>query len=494
MKERLKLLLKSGHSLIVLDSRDEAEAAELVREAASDLHRKLFEWSLTSGLLQSIPKTARVELESDTKPAKVLEHVLHYAGTTPEIYLFKDLGVHAKDPPVARALRDAYQRENVAIVFIDAEPLPESIRRLAVVLAVPLPSQDEIMSIIKGTFRRINEESMHELTLTLKKSELDRMAQTLRGLTRSEASRIIASVIHDDDRLDAADLPRLVEAKRNRLASTGCLESITVDVAIDEIGGLTNLKAWLARRQGGLARNAREFGIDPPRGLLMLGVQGCGKSLCAKAVAASWGLPLLRMDPGVLYQKYIGESENRLRDALDQAEAMAPVILWVDEIEKAFASASTSSADGGLSQRMFGTLLSWMQDHRSPIFLVATANNIAALPPELMRKGRFDEVFFVDLPDTEARFAIWAVHLRKRKRDANTFDLAALATQSDGFSGAEIEQAVIGGLYAAFSECRDLTTEDLLAEVARTRPLSVLMAEKIDELRAWASGRCVSAS
>ena len=264
--------------------------------------------------------------------------------------------------------------------------------------------------------------------------------------------------------LDGSDLPRIVDAKRNRLGTTGCLEPIVADVSPDEIGGLKNLKRWLNLRHGGFTSpTAREFGLDPPRGMLLLGVQGCGKSLCAKVVASAWRMPLVRMDPGVLYQKFIGESEARLREALQQAESMAPAVLWIDEIEKAFASASSDSADGGLSQRMFGTLLSWMQDHRHRVFLIATANNITQLPPELMRKGRFDEIFFVDLPGPEEREAIFSIHLRKRRRDKSKFDMAQLVAASEGFTGAEIEQAVVSGLYAAFAEKAECATEHILA-------------------------------
>ncbi|CAN5321672.1 AAA family ATPase [soil metagenome] len=493
MKDRLDLLIRSDHPLIVLEARDENEAAEVVRAVATKAGKLLFEWSMTTGLRQTVPTTTKTDIEPG-KPGKALEHILQYAGETKEIYLFRDLGPHAKDPGIARQLRDAYHRENVCLIFLDAEPLPESIRRLCLSIEMPLPSTKDLEAIIVATYRKIKRETLFEITGNLEQKDLEQMAMTLRGLTASEAARVVASVIHDDYQLNAEDLPRLIEAKRNCLASTGCLEAITVDVAIEDVGGLVNLKYWLAKRQGGLTLRARQFGIDPPRGLLLLGVQGCGKSLCAKAVAASWKLPLLRLDPGVLYQKYIGETEHRLREALAQAEAMAPVILWIDEIEKAFASASSDSADGGLSQRMFGSLLTWMQDHRDPIFVVATANNIQALPPELMRKGRFDEVFFVDLPDTLARHSIWHVHLKRRKRMAINFDVAALAEASEGFSGAEIEQAVIGGLYTAFAENRELTTDDLTAEIAQTRPLSVLMSEKIAALRAWAEGRTVSAN
>jgi len=238
---------------------------------------------------------------------------------------------------------------------------------------------------------------------------------------------------------------------------------------------------------------AQAFGLPAPKGVLLLGVQGCGKSLCAKVVASAWRMPLLRMDPGVLYQKFIGESEARLREALAQAESMAPVVLWIDEIEKAFASASSVSADGGLSQRMFGTLLAWMQDHRHPIFLIATANNIAELPPELMRKGRFDETFFVDLPGPDDRAMIFAIHLRKRQRDKTGFDLDRLVAASEGFSGAEIEPAVVAGLYVAFSQGVECSTEHILTAIETTHPLSVLMHEHVERLRQWARGRCVLA-
>jgi SpoVK/Ycf46/Vps4 family AAA+-type ATPase len=304
---------------------------------------------------------------------------------------------------------------------------------------------------------------------------------------------VIASAIYQDYRLCGSDLSRIVDAKRQLLGSTGCLESIVADFSPEDIGGLHNLKDWLRVRRGGFSQEAREFGVEPPRGVLMLGVQGCGKSLCAKVVASDWKMPLLRLDPGVLYQKYIGESENRLRQALRQAEAMAPVVLWIDEIEKALASASADSSDGGLSQRMFGTLLTWMQDHRHPIFLVATANDVSQLPPELMRKGRFDEMFFIDLPDAAARARILGIHLSRRNRDPAAFDLERLGAAADGFSGAELEQAVRSGLYAAFSQQQELSTEILLNELGQTRSLSAVMPERIAQLQAWARERCVPA-
>src|SRR5262245_38190580 len=422
MNDQLDLLVRSGHALIAVETRDEDKAVELIRKFAQSSQRTLFEWSMTSGLKRVLPKIANVGVDPG-KPLKALEYILENDGDKKEIYVFKDLAPHAREPQVTRLLRDIYARENVCLILLESESLPEGVKRLCVPLPLPLPTAEELETVVRETFKKVHEKSVYDVSSSLQKRDLEQMAHTLRGLTASEAARVVASVIHDDYRLTPEDIPRLVEAKRNRLSSAGCLEAINVNVHIDEIGGLARLKSWLARRRGGMTPRARQFGIDPPRGLLLLGVQGCGKSLCAKAVAADWNLPLLRMDPGVLYQKFIGESENRLREALAQAEAMAPVILWVDEIEKAFASASSESADGGLSQRMFGTLLTWMQDQRSPIFMVATANNIAALPPELMRKGRFDEVFFVDLPCPQVRQDILAIHLKRRKRDPNQFAL-----------------------------------------------------------------------
>ena len=450
MLAQLKLLIQAGNPLISVVSHDEEGVVDVVRNVGDALGLPLFEWTVTTGMSRTRPAPA----DTGVKPGKAthaLEYILDNKGAK-EVYFLKDLGPHCKDPVVQRQLREIYLRRKVSVVLLDLDNLPEPIRRLAVSIDMPLPSVEELQKVIRFTFRDIRDEACEEFTSSVSKKDIEQMAQTLRGLTQAEAGRVVAAAIHDDHALTPADLPRIVEYKRNLLKSTGCLDAITVNVSVDEIGGLDNLKGWLAKRRDATSSRAREFGLDQPRGILLLGVQGCGKSLCAKVVAADWQMPLLRLDPGVLYQKYIGETENRLRDSLAQAEAMAPVVLWIDEIEKAFASASSSSADGGLSQRMFGTLLSWMQDHRSPIFMVATANNIEALPPELMRKGRFDEVFFVDLPDAAARRRILEIHLQRRSRDPGKFSLDAIAAATEGFSGAEFEQLIVAGMYGAFSQ------------------------------------------
>jgi len=491
MLQHLQLLIRSGYPIVVVETADEDSACHVVRRAAELLDRAVFEWSVTAGLKRTRPTRAETGVKGG-KASAALEYVLNNKGDH-ELYLFKDLGPHCKDPLVYRQVRELSLRPAVTLVLVEGEPPPDNLRRLSVSLNLPLPEPDELERIVRDTFQRVRDLEGPAVTARLSRRDMEQLVSTLRGLTAAEASRVIASVIYGDNTLCGKDLNRVVEAKRNLLQSAGCLEAINVNVAADEVGGLANLKKWLERRRGGMSRKARDFGLDPPRGILLLGVQGCGKSLCAKAVAADWGLPLVRMDPGVLYQKFVGESENRLRAALAQAESLAPAVLWIDEIEKAFASASAESADGGLSQRMFGTLLSWLQDHHHPIFIVATANNVAALPPELLRKGRFDEVFFVDLPTAAVRREILAVHLRRRRRDPAQFNLARLADAAEGFSGAEIEQVVLAALYAAFADGKELTDGHLLAEIAGTRPLSVLMAERIADLRAWASGRCVPA-
>ncbi|MGO8753438.1 MAG: AAA family ATPase [Thermoguttaceae bacterium] len=485
----LKLLMRAGNPLIAVETPDEPRALNMVREAAQKSGLPLAEWSVTEGLI-SASKTL-------VEAGKVIAALRHVKKTEyPEVFVFKDLGPHCKDPQVVRAIRDLYFSPDSRLwtmILIDALPLPPEVHRMTVPFDIGWPDEEELRSVVRDTFQDVQRRSLREVEARLTKREMELLVQTLHGLTSEEASRVVAGAIHDDLVLDGTVLPSIVEAKRRILGTTGCLESIIADVSPDEIGGLKNLKRWLNLRHSGFSARAREFGLDPPRGILLLGVQGCGKSLCAKVVASAWHMPLVRMDPGVLYQKFIGESEARLREALRQAESMAPVVLWIDEIEKAFASAGSDSADGGLSQRMFGTLLSWMQDHRHAIFLIATANNLAQLPPELMRKGRFDEIFFVDLPGPAEREAIFAIHLRKRGRDKTQFDLTRLAEGAEGFSGAEIEQAVVSGMYAAFAEKADYTTEHTLAAMRTTQPLSVVMREHVQKLRAWAQSRCVMA-
>ncbi len=495
MQEKLQLLIKAGTPLISIETTDEERALGLATEVSTQLGWSRYEWSFVSGMKyfkDGSPVGAIASKPGD--PPGALQRVLDSGERS--MFIFKDLGPHCKDVRVHRLLRECSQmcsETDSAMIMIDSLSLPTEIKRFVVRYEIGWPDIQELEQVVRNTFKRLKKESSMNVTADLTKQSMYQLVQTLRGLSIREAERIVASAILDDGVLDAGDLSTIVELKRTLLGTTGCLESIAADFTVEDIGGLSNLKSWLRQRRGGFSREARAFGIEPPRGVLMLGVPGCGKSLCAKVVASDWQMSLLRLDPGTLYQKFIGESESQLRQALAQAEAMAPVVLWVDEIEKAFASASASSADGGLSKRMFGTLLSWMQDHRHPIFIVATANDISALPPELMRKGRFDEVFFVDLPNEVARRRIFEIHLKRRKRDPGKFDIQLMAEAAKDFSGSEIEQAVISALFRAFSLKEELGNEHILHELGQTSPLSGLMAERVEKLRAWADGRCVPA-
>lgn len=495
--EDLKLLIRTRHAIVTIRSVEDAFASRMICEAGRDLGRTVMEWTLADGLRRLIPTGG--EIIGGTGP---LLGALRFIrdNDQPNVYVMKDtLRTVAGDGMAERLLRDMAPIEHSdgkTVFLIDADgDLPASVRSLAVPYDLALPGDAEIAQIIRDTVGQLGRYG--KITVELNRQETMQFLANLRGLTRVEISQVVADAVLSNAKITADDIGRACEVKRQRLRQTGVLEYIPPPETPPSIGGMDTLRQWLIRRQDAFTPEAKKFGLEPPRGILMLGVQGCGKSLMAKFVAAQWKMPLLRMDVGALYDQYVGQSEQHLRTAFKVASAMVPCVLWIDEVEKAFASASGGAAgavsDGGLSQRMFGMLLTWMQDRSDPVFLVATANDVSALPPELMRKGRFDEIFFVDLPGAEARKGIFTIHLQKRKRDVATFDMDALAAASDGFSGAEIEQAVVAAMYAAFAAKRDITTDDLMKELKTTRPLSVVMGEKVRELRAWADGRCVRA-
>jgi SpoVK/Ycf46/Vps4 family AAA+-type ATPase len=323
--------------------------------------------------------------------------------------------------------------------------------------------------------------------------EVARLLSQLQGLTLFEVKKVLTKTIVEDGEFTAEDIAHIAEAKKEIVARSGVLEYWSASESMMQVAGLDQLKAWLAKRKLAFTKplQAKKFGLGAPRGVLLLGVQGCGKSMCAKAIAQEWGLPLIRLDPSNLYNKFFGESEKNLKRATRTAERLAPIVLWIDEMEKAFTQGGDN--DSGTSSRIFGTFLSWMQDKKEGVFVVATSNDVTRLPPELLRKGRFDEIFFVDLPTLAVRKAILGVHLSRRERDPTRFALDELAARMDGFSGAEIEQVVLSALYTAFSAGEELANTHLLAEIASTVPLSVTAAEKITELRSWAEKRTVPA-
>jgi SpoVK/Ycf46/Vps4 family AAA+-type ATPase len=378
------------------------------------------------------------------------------------------------------------------LVFLSAKlAIPEEIQRLTARFKPSLPDAARISAILNEEARRYRDNTGD--TVKANREALTVLTQHLGGLTEEDVRRLARMVIRDDGAISAADIATVLKAKHETLAASEVLALEPGVADIEQLGGLANLKRWLKVRREVFMNPKPDSPLPAPKGVLLLGVQGAGKSLAAKCVSGAWQLPLFRMDFGALYQKYHGETERNIREALAMANAMAPCVLWMDEIEKGIAADSGGESDGGVSKRVLGTLLTWMNDRGSRVFLVATANNIAQLPPELLRKGRFDEIFFVDLPKAEGREAILRIHLQKNKQDPARFDLKRLASACEGFSGAEIEQAIVAALYEVHAENRPLDAEAIEREMGSTRPLSVVMAEKVAELRAWAASRAVSA-
>jgi AAA+ superfamily predicted ATPase len=493
-RARFEQLILAHHPCVTVTTPDEAYVLTLLREIAVEAGREVWQWSFSEGLGDALLSNSPTIAETE-HPAGALYYLIHNV-TRPIICALLDLPGHLKDERVARLLRDAiahFDRIGGMLVLVHAGgELSPAITAVATVFDVSFPDKTELESILRETIRMVSAE--RQVTVNLTRHGLSSIVRNLQGLTRAQAKRVIVDCVSEDCRLDESDVNAVLAGKRRALSGAGMLQYVESPVALSEVGGLNKLKEWVLQRKPALdSEDAVAFGLTPPRGLLMLGVQGAGKSLAAKAVATAGQLPLLRMDVGSLYDPYIGQSERRLRDALRQAEMMSPVVLWIDEIEKAFASAASTSTDGGLSRRMFGALLTWMQERTAPVFLVATANDIEALPPELLRKGRFDEIFFVDLPGLEARTQVVQIHLSKRKRDPAKFDVAAIAEASAGYSGSEIEQAIVAALFDAFTAKRELITDDVVTALKRSPPLSVTMAERVAALREWATERCVPA-
>jgi ATP-dependent 26S proteasome regulatory subunit len=484
------VLVRSRLGLIALDADDPAHGREVLASAAAQLGIPLFFWTRTKGLVR---KNGGPAIASTADIVGALAYV-EAAGES-GIFEFEGLGADLTDPTHAQYLKDAIagiEGLDAAIVVIDgADCLPEPLRKLAAQVTLPPPERADYMAVIKHVVQHLHERIPVRSDLT--QDEGERLIAALRGLTLSEAERVLTRVIVDDGILSVQDIAQVVAAKNAEMKAEGLLEFCPIEVKLDDIADLTSLKAWLNTRRAVIAAPTRaaEAGLPFPRGMLLVGVPGCGKSMCAKAVAADWQLPLLKLDTSGIYDKFVGESEKRFLAAIHSAERAAPAVLWIDEIEKAF-SAGTDN-DGGVSVRILGTFLSWLQERRGDVFVVATANDIGRLPPELVRKGRFDEIFFVDLPTADVRESIFRLHLERRRQAIAGFDLTALATATEGFSGAEIEQVVVSTLYAVFAAGGILRMENLLAEIARTRPLATTMQERIQALRDWSHGRTVSA-
>ncbi|MCP3871153.1 MAG: AAA family ATPase [Gammaproteobacteria bacterium] len=482
-----ELVLISRNPILVIESLEEPRVVQLLTRLAMRLNHPMFQWSVSEGL-------KRLGLDFDAQkhnaePDDVLKHIK--AVSQPGFYLLLDFHPYLQDPLHIRLIKEiaqGYETVPRTLIFLSYDfPTPPEIRHLTVRFSLQLPDRAGIKRLINEEAERWQGRSRRPVSADSR--AVEQLADNLTGVTATDARRLIRSAIEDDGAIRQEDLPRIMRAKYELINQDGII-SFEYDTAkFSDVAGLRQLKKWLKHRRkafsGGIAS------LDRPKGIMLLGVQGGGKSLAAKAVAGSFGVPLLRLDFATLYNKFIGETEKNLQRALDLAETMAPCVLWMDEIEKGI---SLDSNDDGVSRRILGTLLTWMAEHKASIFIIATSNNIEQLPPELVRKGRLDEIFFVDLPDRQSRLEIFKIHLRVRNLAPSGFDLESLSHTSEGFTGAEIEQSIVSALYAAQAQDETLNTGHLQDELERTSPLSVVMGEKIAYLRNWAADRAVPAN
>lgn len=503
-------LLKARFPYLYISTWEEDRALSAISDASMDpalikTTRQVFTWSVTRGMVG----TGHTGKEETKAPLQALEFIEKFE--EPAVFVLKDFHVYfggqgrSPDFQVIRKIRDVGSvlkqspRPKNVFFLSPTLTLPNDLQKDVTIVDFDLPSFEEIKSSLDEMIAANRRSG--RITMDLSSDEEERLAKAALGLTLQEAENAFARAMVEDGRLDINDLEVILEEKRQIIKKTEILEFIKSDLDMDDVGGLENLKRWLTKRNNSWLDSAQRYGLPAPKGALITGVPGCGKSLTAKCMSSMWQLPLLRLDVGKIFSGIVGSSEENIRTAIKTAEAIAPSILWIDEIEKGFGGVS-SAGDSGTSTRVFGTFLTWMQEKTNPVFVIATANNIHALPAELLRKGRFDEIFFVDLPTLRERKDIFKLHMDKRLADPAVIGefqvtdevLEKLADISEGFTGAEIEQAVISGLFEAFAEDRSVRLEDFVKAIQNTVPLSITQAEQIRSIRDWANVRAVAAT
>ncbi len=478
--DEFELLLRARYSLIYIPTREEERLETAIAQVAKQQgNRGVYLWDFVEGY-QGSPNDAGF---GKRNPLQALEFIEKLPASAAGIFVLRDFHRFLEDVGVSRKLRNLArllksQPKNIVIIAPQLS-IPEELTDVLTVLEFPLPTPSEIQTEIERLAQATGQ--------TLEPRTLDDLVRSCQGLSIERIRRVLARAIATHRELRPEDVDLILEEKRQTIRQTQILDFYPTSANIADIGGLDNLKDWLLRRGGAFSERARQYGLPHPRGLLLVGIQGTGKSLTAKAIAHHWHLPLLRLDVGRLFAGLVGESESRTRQMIQLAEALAPCILWIDEIDKAFAGAD-SKGDAGTTSRVFGTFITWLAEKNSPVFVVATANNIQALPPEMLRKGRFDEIFFVGLPSQTERRAIFAVHLaRLRPQSLQQYDLDRLAYETPDFSGAEIEQTLIEAMHIGFSQNRDFATDDILEAASQTVPLARTAQEQIERLQAWAA-------
>ena len=485
-EQELDIYLRSRFTLMVLVTPEEERALQSIKQVCDRAQRPCLSWDVADGFNAITNWQGTVPSARD--PQTALEQVDKADGDG--LFVLKDFHDCWSNPQFKRKLRSVAQRlkfnKKSILVTAPSGKIPLELKDEAVILEYPLPKNEELETVLG----RLTQTPGVKVNLT--KLGREKLIQAALGLTASQAQRVFAKAIVSNGRLDDRDINLVTEEKKQIIRESQALEFYAVHETPNDVGGLGVLKEWLRLRERAFSQEARNYGLPAPKGIALIGIPGTGKSLTAKMIGGLWQLPLLRLDVGSLFGSLVGESEERTQKALHLAETVAPCILWIDEIEKAF---SFGGSDGGVSKRVFGTILTWMQEKTAPCFVVATANDISSLPPELLRKGRFDEIFFLDLPTAAERQEIFTVHLKKRNRLPQDFDTAQLARQSEGYVGAEIEQAIIDGMYVGFNQGREFTTSDLAHALKRQVPLSVSQQETISGLRNWLKeGRAQSAS
>ncbi len=484
----LETLIRARYPIIYIVSWEEKRVEDALRNIAQARGKKIFFWTITQGMVAN--PNHRDNATRD--PIAALDFVMDSRDQA--LFVLKDYHAFIKDVTVTRRLRDLTTALKTSyktlVILAPLLQLPTELEKEITVVDYGLPDIEDLDRILEGIVQAVKDNPQVETKLD--EIERDQVLKAAQGLTAGEAENVLAKSLVEKGKFD---VDVILGEKEQIIRKSGILEYYPFNEQLGDVGGLDLLKDWMEKRTVAFTEKARDFGLPSPRGVLLLGVQGCGKSLSAKAIGALWRLPLLRLDVGRIFAGIVGSSEENMRKAIRVAESVSPAILWLDELEKGFSGTQSSgSTDGGTTSRVFGTFLSWMQDKKTATFVVATSNNVDSLPPELLRKGRFDEIFFIDLPADNERREIFDIHIKKRKRDPAEFDLDALAAATPGYSGAEIEAAVVEALYDAFDDDKPLTTESILGAVRNTFPLSMTMRERIDGLREWAETRARPAS
>nr|WP_318729712.1 AAA family ATPase [Roseofilum sp. Guam] len=484
MREQLSILIKAQYPLIYLVTSEEERAEQSIANLAQGKSpRRLYVWTVTRGMVE-YGEPRSVTQHNTLSPEAAIEWVIRQPSKEGAIFIFKDL--HSfYTPTIVRWLRDAIANfkgtQKTIILMSPVQEIPIELEKEIIVLDFPLPDLEALNQILSAQLG----------SSRIKTNVREKLLKAALGLTLDEAEKVYRKAQVTAGRLTGSEVEIVLSEKKQLIRRNGILEYIEEDETLDSVGGLEELKSWLKQRSNAFTERARQYGLPQPKGMLILGVPGCGKSLIAKTTSRLWGLPLLRLDMGRVYDgSMVGRSEANLRNALKTAESISPAILFIDELDKAFAGGTGSAdSDGGTSSRIFGSFLTWMQEKTSPVFVMATANRVERLPGEFLRKGRFDEIFFVDLPNEQERQDIFTIHLEKRRRDISRFDIEQLSKICDGFSGAEIEQALIAAMYEAFAQDREFTQLDIIAAIKATLPLSKTMQEQVTALRDWARQR-----